>query len=62
MNYLIQHPMQFISSLNNTVPIIAIHHEYETLSVLEVVPPQWADLQKEVTRLSFCHMLERLVK
>lgn len=37
--HLIQHPMQFISCLNYTVPIIAIHHEYETLGVLEIVPP-----------------------
>ena len=42
--YLIEHPVQFISSLNNTVSVIAVHHKDETLSVLEVVPPQWTNL------------------
>ena len=42
--YLIEHSVQFISSLNNTVSVIAVHHKDETLSVLEVVPPQGTDL------------------
>ena len=41
---LIKHSVQFISSLNNTVSVIAVHHKDETLSVLEVVPPQWTNL------------------
>lgn len=46
--YLIQHPMQFIPCLNNTVSVIAVHNKYETLCVLEVVPPQWTDLRIEL--------------
>lgn len=45
--YLIQHPMQFIPCLNNSVSIIAVHDKYETLCVLEVVPPQGTDLKME---------------
>lgn len=45
--YLIQHPMQFIPGLNNTISIIAVHNENETLCVLEVVPPQGTDLKME---------------
>lgn len=47
--YLIQHPMQLIPGLNNSISVIAIHHKYKTLSVLEVVPPQWTDLNKNKT-------------
>lgn len=42
--YLIEHAMELISSFNNTIAIIAINHEDETLGVLEIVPPQWPDL------------------
>ena len=45
--YLIQHPMQFIPSLNHPISIIAVHNENETLCVLEVVPPQGTDLKME---------------
>jgi hypothetical protein len=45
--YLIQHPMQLIPCLHNSIPVIAINHKYKTLSVLEVVPPQWTDLFNE---------------
>ena len=43
-NYLIQHAVQLVSGLAHTVAIIAVDHEDETLGVLEVVPPQRADL------------------
>jgi len=46
--YLIQHPVQLIPCLNHPVSIIAINHKNKTLGVLEVVPPQWADLQMEI--------------
>jgi hypothetical protein len=36
--------MKLISCLHNTISIIAIHYKDETLSVLEVVSPQWPDL------------------
>lgn len=48
---LIQHPVQLIPCLNNTVPVIAIHHENETLSVLEIVPPQRTDLYLKERKL-----------
>lgn len=41
---LIQHAVQFIASSINTVAIVRVHHEDETLSILVVVPPQRADL------------------
>ncbi len=44
--YLIQHPVQLVASLPDTVPIIAIHHKDQPLCVLEVVSPQRADLQQ----------------
>ena len=37
--------MQLIACLTNTVAVVAVNHENETLSVLEVMPPQRADLQ-----------------
>jgi hypothetical protein len=46
--YLIQHPVQFIPCLNHSVSIVAINHKNKTLSVLEVMPPQWANLQMEI--------------
>lgn len=48
-NYLIQHPVQLIPCLNNSIPVIAINHKNQTLRVLEVVPPQWTDLYLEGT-------------
>lgn len=48
-NYLIQHPVQLIPCLNNSIPVIAINHKNKTLRVLEVVPPQWTDLYLEGT-------------
>lgn len=44
LTYLIQHPMQFVPCLNNSVSVIAVHHKYKTLGVLKVVPPQRTDL------------------
>jgi hypothetical protein len=38
------HSLQFILSLSNPLSVIGVHHEYETLGVLEVVPPQGPDL------------------
>ena len=37
--------MQLITSLSDTVAIVAVDHEDEALRVLEIMPPQWADLQ-----------------
>ena len=44
--------MQFIACLTNAVAIVAVHHEDETLSVLEVVPPQRPDLQTYHTSIT----------
>ena len=42
---LIEHPVKFISSLNNSVSVVAVHDKDQTLRVLEVVPPQGTDLR-----------------
>ena len=44
ITYLIQHPVELIPCLNNTISVIAINDKDKTLCVLEVVPPQWSDL------------------
>lgn len=41
---LVQHALQLLTGLDNTVAIVAIHHEDNTLGVLEVVAPQRTDL------------------
>ena len=41
---LIQHALQFLSGLNNTIAIIAVNNEDDALSVLEVMSPQRSDL------------------
>jgi len=58
--YLIQHPVQLIPCLNHSVSIIAINHKNKTLGVLEVVPPQWTDLQIEIAQSLF--VLKKSVK
>lgn len=50
--YLIQHPMQLIPCLYNSIPIIAIHDKNKTLCVLEVVSPQGPNLQRETASSS----------
>ena len=45
-SYLVEHPVQLIACLTNPVAIVAVDHEDETLSVLEVMPPQRTDLQR----------------
>jgi hypothetical protein len=41
---LIQHALQFLPGLNNTVTIIAVNDEDDTLGVLEIMSPQRSDL------------------
>lgn len=41
---LVKHALQLFPSLNNTVTIIAVDHEDDTLGVLEVMSPQRSDL------------------
>ena len=41
---LVEHALQLLTSLDNTVTIVAVDDEDDTLGVLEVVPPQGADL------------------
>jgi len=41
---LVQHALQFLPSLDNTIAIIAINDEDDTLGVLEVMSPQGSDL------------------
>lgn len=38
--------MELVPCLSNAVAVIAVDHEDESLSVLEVMPPKRADLQK----------------
>lgn len=40
----VQHALQLFPSLDNTVPVVAIHNENDTLSVLEVMSPEGTDL------------------
>ena len=41
---LIKHPLQFFPSLNNTVAIVAVDDENDTLRVLEIMSPERSDL------------------
>lgn len=41
---LVQHALQLLAGLNDTVSIVAVDHEDDTLGVLEVVSPQGTDL------------------
>ncbi len=40
----VQHTLQLLASLHNTIAIIAINDENDSLGVLEVMPPQRSDL------------------
>ena len=48
--HLVEHAVELVPSLRDAVTIVAIHHEDQTLGVLEVVPPQRADLEEEEKR------------
>lgn len=41
---LIQHALQFLSGLDNTITIVGVDDEDDTLGVLVVVAPEWSDL------------------
>lgn len=41
---LVQHPLELLASLNNTVAIVAVDDEDDTLGVLEVMPPERTNL------------------
>jgi len=41
---LVQHSLELLTGLNNTVAIVAVDDEDDTLGVLEVMPPERADL------------------
>lgn len=41
---LVQHALQLLAGLDDTVTIVAVDDEDDTLGVLEVVPPQRSDL------------------
>lgn len=41
---LVQHTLKLLASLRNTITIVAVNNEDDTLSVLEVVSPQRSDL------------------
>lgn len=41
---LVEHALQLLASLTNTVTIVAIDDEDDALGVLEVMPPQRSDL------------------
>ncbi len=56
LEYLIQHPVQLISCLHNTISIIAIYHKDQPLCILEVVPPQWPNLFKD------CHDINSIIQ
>lgn len=41
---LVQHALQLLTGLNDTVTVVAVDDEDDTLGVLEVVPPQRSNL------------------
>jgi len=41
---LVQHALQLLAGLNYTIAIVAVDDEDDTLGVLEVMSPEWADL------------------
>lgn len=41
---LVQHTLQLLACLGDTISVVAVDHENNTLSVLEVVPPERPDL------------------
>ena len=41
---LVQHSLKLLACLNNTIAIVAVDDEDDTLSVLEVMPPERTDL------------------
>ena len=41
---LVQHPLELLTGLNNTIAIVAVDDEDDTLGVLEVMPPERTDL------------------
>jgi len=41
---LVQHALQFLPGLHDTVTVVAVDDEDDTLCVLEVVPPERTDL------------------
>jgi hypothetical protein len=41
---LVQHSLEFLTGLNDTVAIVAVNNEDDTLGVLEVMPPQRTNL------------------
>ena len=42
--HLVQHPVQLVSSLADTITIVAVNHKDEALCVLKVMPPKRANL------------------
>nr|GMD20777.1 cytochrome P450 CYP749A22-like [Ipomoea batatas] len=62
----IQHPMQFISCLHNTISIIAINNKDEALHVLEIVPPEWMILSwpptSQTMKLMFLYSIVSTLK
>jgi hypothetical protein len=40
----VQHALQLLSGLDDTIAIVAINDEDDALGILEVMPPQWPDL------------------
>jgi len=45
--------VKLISGFHNTVTIIAVHHKDKSLSVLEVVPPQWTNLDEQANKKGY---------
>lgn len=41
---LVQHALEFLTCLNDTISIVGVDHEDDTLGILEVMPPERSDL------------------
>lgn len=43
--YLVEHAMQLVPGFTDTITVVAVHHENQTLRVLEVMSPERSDLR-----------------
>jgi hypothetical protein len=41
---LVEHSLEFLASFTDTLSIVGINNEDDTLGVLEIVAPEWTDL------------------
>ena len=52
--HLIQHPVQLVSGLTNSISVIAVNHKDKPLRVLEVMSPQRTNLKSRIKEKIIC--------